>query len=131
MRIRLSPLRCAIPWQVRIDIGRYRFVIQPPILSWMSGRSWCSPWVALTPNSTPWAATWICGNPDRCLSADDLRMIRVRRALWGHGYDCQRLDPQLLEAAVAVVEERTLDALNRFEQMFNDRANWVAVEEVE
>ena len=46
---------------------------------------YCRPaYVYLSPNATPWAATFLAGGD---WSTSDRRMVRVRRALWGHGYD--------------------------------------------
>jgi hypothetical protein len=76
----------------------------------------------LSPNATPWAATLLWG---REFTGDERRMAQVRRHLWGHGYDSERLDPQMLDRAVWAVNERDDDALARFVALFRDRAEWV------
>jgi hypothetical protein len=55
----------------------------------------------LSPNATPWAATWAIGGE---WTAQERRLIAVRRALWGHGYDVTKHDPRLLDAAVSVFD---------------------------
>lgn len=77
----------------------------------------------LSPNATPWAATWMIGGDE---GRHDRRMVRVRRALWGHGYDTEKLDPQVLDRAMAVVEYREQWTLRELVQIVDERRDWVA-----
>lgn len=77
------------------------------------------PWGAfLSPNGTPWAATWLIG-PRHC--AGERRMARVRRALWGHGYSTGTHDPMILDRAIVAVETGTPSAIAAFWRMLNER----------
>ena len=65
------------------------------------GRRWAAlglgPWLYLSPNCTPWAATLLLGW--RWTRAER-RLARVRRILWGHGYDAERHDAIALRDAL-------------------------------
>lgn len=92
------------------------------------GLGWRTEWPTyayLSPNATPWAATWLIGKGAE-LTREDRRMVRVRRALWGHGYDCTRLDPQILDRAVWAAESRTPSAVRSLGRIVDERADRVA-----
>ena len=91
----------------------------------LGGRKGLAPYVYLSPNATPWAATLVLGKGTE-LDRNERRMVAVRRALWGHGYDSERLDPQVLNRAVYVVEARTPDAVRDLDRIVTDRAPWLA-----
>ena len=80
------------------------------------------PYIYLSPNSTPWAATWGTGSG---FGREDRRRARVLRSLWGHGYDPVVHDPQILDLAISAVESKgrlgTLESLSR---MCSERAEW-------
>lgn len=78
-----------------------------------------------SPNGTPWASTWGIGPGYMHDSPDGRKMARVRRELWDHNYDCERLDPQLLDLALLVVESRHRPWLMQIIRMFDDRAGWL------
>jgi hypothetical protein len=78
----------------------------------------------LSPNATPWASTLMLGN-DGHMTREERRLVAVRRALWGHGYDAERMDPQLLGKAIEAVEYRDAGSLNSFARMFYERAEWI------
>lgn len=79
----------------------------------------------LSPNCTPWAATFLVGSRTD-IGRRDRRMIAVRRALWGHGYDSERLDPQILDRAILAVEGRDSAAAAQLGRIIDERASWVA-----
>jgi hypothetical protein len=85
-------------------------------------RSWPA-YFYLSPNCTPWASTLLIG---REYTRDERRMARVRCALWGHGYDAERLDPQVLDRAVRLTEERDDSSLRQVNEIIRDRRGWIA-----
>lgn len=90
--VTLYSLRCAMHGAVNIDTRWGYLCLKPPTKAW--GKWW--PWyVYLSPNATPWGATFIVG-PE--YSRTEKKLSRLRRALWGHGYDPDAHDPQELSA---------------------------------
>lgn len=81
--------------------------------------------VWLSPNGTPWASTWGIGPGFLMHDPRDRQMVAVRRAIWGHGYDSNRLDPQLLDKALWAVDTRHPMWLGEFTRMFEERAAWL------
>ena len=96
-------------------------------MAWPALGGWTrfASYVYLSPNATPWAATFVLGKGAE-LDRNARRMVAVRRALWGHGYDSERLDPQVLERAITVAEMRTPDSLGDLGRIVTDRAAWLA-----
>lgn len=89
MRITVYPLRSAMHGAINISTRRFGYIcFKPP--TYVFGRWWPA-YLYLSPNATPWAATLLIG---RGYSRAEKMMARVRRALWGHGYDCNQHDPQ-------------------------------------
>lgn len=117
MRVTVFPLDSAVPWTVHIWTRWGCFVLQPPV----RGHPFC---VYLSPNATPWAATWLVGGR-KGITRNDRRMIRVRRTLWGHGYDAERLDPQILDAAIRACEQRSDGSRAALLSILDHRADWL------
>jgi hypothetical protein len=93
----------------------------------LGGMERFAPYVYLSPNATPWASTFVIGKGAE-LDRRERRMVAVRRALWGHGYDCTRLDPQVLDRAVWAAEDRSPEAVASLDHIVRDRASWLAEE---
>lgn len=112
---------CAMHGGWNIETPRWgRLCIAIP---WLGGYETWRWYLYLSPNCTPWASTLLWG---RDFSPDERRMARVRHALWGHGYDCERLDPQILDRSVAVVEYRDRAYVEALGRMVEHRAAWIA-----
>ena len=79
-------------------------------------------YVYLSPNATPWAATFTMGPG---IDRDDRRRAPILRAMWGHGYDCTRLDPQIFDAALWAVESRHESAVQVLDRLIRDRSDWL------
>ena len=86
-------LRSAMHGAWNIYTRRYGYIcFKPP--TYVFGRWW--PWYFyLSPNATPWGATLIVGQE---YGRAEKRMARLRRVLWGHGYDTDKHDPQAVES---------------------------------
>lgn len=98
--MRIGPLtaysfRSAMHGAWNVSTRRYGYVcFKPP--TYVFGKWW--PWYFyLSPNATPWGATLIVG---REYDRGEKRMARLRRVLWGHGYDTGKHDPQAVHAYV-------------------------------
>jgi len=93
-RVTIYPLRCAMHGAVNIWTRRWGYVcFKPP--TYVFGQWW--PWyLYLSPNATPWGATLILGRDREC--GMEKKMARLRRVLWGHGYDTEEHDPQEAQA---------------------------------
>lgn len=101
-------LQVTTPWGL--------LVVQPPAGRWR--------WLAyLSPNGTPWAATWAVGPG---LTAGQKQRARVHRALWGHGYDPVKLDPQILGMAIDVAELRSERSLADLHHIVRQRFDWTS-----
>jgi hypothetical protein len=99
MRIHVYPYRCAMRGSIQISTRRWGYVTIRPLT--YSVGMW-HPWgICVSPNATPWAATALYGPQHH---KHEKRMARIRRALWGHGYDCERHNPQRAEAYLASIE---------------------------
>jgi len=87
------PLRSGMHGAIEFHARRWGYVvIQPPVS--VFGHRW--PWyVFVSPNATPWAATWGAGPG---LSASEKREVRERRQRWGHNYSTEQHDPQAIGA---------------------------------
>lgn len=66
-----------------------------------------APYFYISPNATPWAATLLFGSE---YSAAEKRAARLRRVLFGHGYDAERLNPQR-RATYHAALDKALDAV--------------------
>ena len=94
-RVTFYPFRSAMHGAVNIQTKRWGFVcFKPPTRAF--GKWW--PWYFyLSPNATPWAATLLLGPR---FNGGERHLARVRRAMWGHGYDCDKHDPQSVASYV-------------------------------
>ena len=127
-KVHVAPFDCALHGQVRVWTRWGALCFAWPILGLgrqMSERGFG--WYAyLSPNSTPWASTWAIGPG---VERTDKKLARVRHALWGHNYDCTNLDPQVLDAALFVVESRCTFAEDELKNILNARRDWIRKEE--
>lgn len=72
----------------------------------------------LSPNGTPWASTFAAGPG---VNREAKARAKVRRALWGHGYDCSANDPQILDHALDAVAGRDSHSVGEFERIVEER----------
>lgn len=109
------PLACAMHGAINIHTPWGYLCLRRTVGPWR--------WYAyLSPNATPWAATFTMGPG---IGAEDRRRAPLLRALWGHGYDCVRLDPQILDRALRAVESRHESAVQQLATIVRERAEWL------
>lgn len=95
--VTVYPLRSAMHGAVNIRTKRWGYIcFKLPTRAF--GRWWPG-YLYLSPNGTPWGATLILGGGPEFRM--ERRMARLRRVIWGHGYDTQEHDPQDPDAYVA------------------------------
>ena len=93
--INFSPIRCAMHGGMDIKTRRWGYVcFKPPTRAF--GRWWPAHFY-LSPNATPWGATLLIGSE---FCPYEKKLARLRRTLWGHGYDLNKHDPQAVESYV-------------------------------
>jgi len=93
--ITVYPLRLAIHGAVSIRTRRWGYICFK-LPTYVFGKWW--PWYFyVSPNATPWGATFIAG---RDSLRSEKRLAAVRRILWGHGYSTDAHDPQEVSAYV-------------------------------
>lgn len=94
--VTVYPLRSAMHGAVNVWTRRWGYVcFKPP--TYVFGR-WWSWYFYVSPNATPWAATFILGGDS---GRHEKRLATVRRVLWGHGYSTDTHDPQSADAYLA------------------------------
>ena len=85
--ITFYPISSAMHGAINISTRRWGFVC------FKIGWRWPS-YFYLSPNGTPWGATLLLGGR---FDSGEKKMARLRRVLWGHGYDPSQRDPHCLD----------------------------------
>ncbi len=87
--VHFYPRQCAMYGAIEFETRRWGYItILPPIYALGCWRPWG---ICVSPNATPWAATFLAGPAHY---EHEKREAAERRRRWGHGYSTSEHDPQ-------------------------------------